>query len=121
MRDEGLTWSDMGNAIEDFLGGDVYSETDLQLFGQAQRAEGVEIGIKIGLARASNGGGNGHFSLPKPSEMAEFCHDRLGQLKDDNQRQFIVEMLLTTRRGWSPKLGPLGYLASIYIKHGGRI
>ena len=42
----------------------------MQEFAQAARAEGVEAGIKIGMARASNGSGNanGHLTLPKPSE-----------------------------------------------------
>jgi hypothetical protein len=53
--------------------------------------------------------------------MAEYCHERAGQLKDDKQRDFISEMLVTTRRGRKPFPGPLGYLASIYIKHGGRM
>ena len=48
----------------------------MQEFAQAARAEGVETGIKMGMARASNGG-NGQLTLPKPSEMAQYCHDRL--------------------------------------------
>jgi hypothetical protein len=53
--------------------------------------------------------------------MAQYCHERPNQLKDDAQRKFIDEMYVKTRRGINLKLGTLGYLASIYIKLGGRI
>jgi hypothetical protein len=53
--------------------------------------------------------------------MAEYCHERLGRLKDDKQREFIGDMYLITRRGRNLSLGRLGYLASIYIQIGGRI
>ena len=96
-----------------------YTEAELQDIGQAQRAEGVEAGIKIGMARKSNG--NGHITLPEPSEMAEYCHDRLSRLKDDKQREFVSDIYILTRRKMSLSLGRLGYLVSIYIQHGGRI
>jgi hypothetical protein len=122
LKSEGINWSDVGNWIEH--GGEhdegKYTESELQEYGQALRAEGVEAGIKIGLTRASNGGGNGHLALPKPSEMAEYCHDRLGRLKDDKQRDFVNDMYLITQRGVKLSLGRLGYLASIYIQIGGR-
>ena len=114
-----LTFNDIGNWIDDSER--TYSEEELQEYGQAHRAEGVEAGIKIGMARAaSNGRGNGHLSLPPPKEMAEFCNDRQSQLKDDAQRKFVTEMFLITRRGLSPQRGSLGYLISIYVKHGGK-
>jgi hypothetical protein len=124
MRDAGISWTDIGNAIEGDDDGK-YTENELQEYGQALRAEGVEAGIKIGMTRASNGGGNGHLTLPSPMEMADFCHARRGQLKDDNQRKFIDEMVVKThhpmllRNRLAP--GTLGYLVSLYIKHGGRI
>jgi hypothetical protein len=68
----------------------------------------------------SNGHANGHMTLPDPLEMAEFCQQHSSQLKDDAQRRFIDEMVITTRRR-TPQRGPFGYLVSIYIKHGGRI
>lgn len=78
MRSEEISWTDIGDAIEH--GGDEgkFTESELQEYGQALRQEGVEAGIKIGMARGGNGGGNGngHLSLPKPVEMAEYCHDR---------------------------------------------
>ena len=30
--------------------------------------------------------------------MAEYCHDRLGQLKDDKQRDFVGDMYVVTQR-----------------------
>jgi len=60
------------------------------------------------------------MTLPDPLEMAEFCQQHSSLLKDDAQRRFIDEMVITTRRRTSQR-GPLGYLVSIYIKHGGRI
>jgi hypothetical protein len=123
MQSENISWSDIGNAIEE--GGEgKYSESELQEYGQALRAEGVEAGIKIGMMRVSNGGGNGHLTLPSPAEMADFCHTRRGHLKDDNQRRFIDEMVVKThhqmllRNRLAP--GTLGYLVSLYIKHGGK-
>ena len=97
-----------------------YTEDELQQFAQARYAEGVEAGIKIGEARKSNGGGNGHIALPKPADMAEYCHKRLGRLKDDKQREFVTEVYLITQRGRNLSPGRLGYLASIYIGIGGR-
>lgn len=123
MQGEGISWSDIGNTIErdDERNDGKYTEAEMLEFAQAARGEGVEAGIQIGLARVTNGGGNGHLTLPKPAEMAEYCHERAGQLKDDKQRDFISEMLVMTRRGRKPFPGPLGYLASIYIKLGGTI
>ena len=118
MEVEGFTWSDFGNWIDDSDG--TYTEAELQEYGAAMRTEGVEAGIAIGLARKAGNGGNGHLSLPKPYEMAEFCHGRFGQLKDDKQREFVADMLLMTRRGMRLSPGRLGYLASIYIQIGGK-
>jgi hypothetical protein len=125
MQSEGITWSDIGNAIEH--GGELehndgkYTESEMQEFAQASRAEGVEAGIKIGIARASNGSGNDHLSLPKPSDMAQYCHERLGRLKNDKQREFVADMYVITRRGVNLSLGRLGFLASLYIQIGGKI
>jgi hypothetical protein len=115
----GASWTDLGDWIEQDSG--KYNEAEMQEFAQAARAEGVEAGIKIGMARASNSSSrNGHLMLPSGREMAQYCHDRLGQLRDDNQRKFITEVYLSTQRGGNLPRGPLGYLASIYIKNGGR-
>ena len=114
MQKAGVNWSDIGNVIEN--GGECdegkYTETELQEVHQAARAEGVEEGIKMGMARASNGSGNsnGHIVLPKPFEMAEYCDDRLSQLKDNNQRDFVSDMRSKTQRGM--RLSAPGYLIS---------
>ena len=123
MQSEGVSWTDVGDMIEH--GGDDegrYTESELQEYGQALRAEGVEAGIKIGAARASNsnGSGNGHLTLPSPAEMADFCHTRRGQLKDDKQRDFVGDMYVITRRGASLSPKRLGYLTSLYIQIGGK-
>ncbi|MGO8918023.1 MAG: hypothetical protein ACLQJR_19135 [Stellaceae bacterium] len=122
MQSEGIGWSDIGNMIEPGAecNDGKFSEAELQQFGQAMRAEGVEAGIKIGMARG-NGGGHGHLTLPKPAEMAEYCRNRLGQLKDDKQREFVSDMHEIAQRGSMLSRGRLGYLASIYIQIGGRI
>jgi hypothetical protein len=122
MDDAGTNWSDIGNWIEGGKKPDEskYTEDDLQQFGQARHAEGVEAGFKIGEARKSNGGGNGHIALPKPSDMAEYCHARLNRMKDDAQRDFIREPYEKTQRGRTPHVGTLGYLVSLYMKHGGK-
>jgi len=119
-----VTWSDVGNWIEDGTkpdpGESKYTEDELQQYGQLQRAEGVEAGIKIGEARKGNGGVSGHIALPKPFEMAEFCHQRLARRKDDAQRDFIRETYEKTQRGRTLHGGTLGYLVSLYMKHGGK-
>jgi hypothetical protein len=119
MRNEDVTWTDIGDWIEHDADGK-YTESEMQEFAQAVRAEGVEAGIKIGLTRAANGGGNGHLSLPKPFEMAQYCHERLARMKDDRQREFVIDMWMITQRSNNLSLGRLGYLASIYIQIGGR-
>jgi hypothetical protein len=121
MQSEGVTWSDYGNRLEhgDNAEGK-YTEAEMQEFAQATRAEGVEAGIRIGKAQTQQRS-NGHVVLPEPAEMAEYCHERLGRLKDDKQREFISDMFVITRRRMSLSLGRLGYLASIYIQIGGRI
>jgi hypothetical protein len=121
MENEHLNWSDVGNWIEGSADGK-YTETEMEEFAQALRAEGIEAGIKIGMVRAqAQQQSNGHIVLPEPAEMAKYCHERLGRLKDDKQRNFISDMYVITQRtrGLSP--GRLGYLTSIYIQIGGRI
>jgi hypothetical protein len=121
MRSGGITWTDIGDVIEFERDEDKYSESEMQEVAQAARAEGVEAGIKIGQARASNGGGNGHFRLPEARTMAEYCHDRPNRLKDDKQRDFVSNVFVITRRSARLSLKQLGYLASIYIQIGGRV
>ena len=120
MHSEGVTWTDIGDIMAS--GGDEgkYSESEMHEFAQAARAEGVETGIKIGLARASTGSGTGHLTLPRPLEMAQYCHERLHRLKDNKQRDFVNDMLVIVQRGISLSPGRLGYLASIYIQIGGK-
>ena len=110
----GASWTDLGDWIEKS-----YSEDEMRELVATVRKESVEEGIKIGKARTPKS--NGHFVLPEASEMAEYCHQRPSQLKDDVQRDFINEMYVKTRRGINLKRGTLGYLASIYIKLNGKI
>ena len=101
----GASWTDLGDWIEHS-----YSEDEMLEMVAAVRKE----------ERARVPHSNGHIMLPEPSEMAEYCHQRPNRLKDDAQREFINEMYVKTRQGMNLKLGTLGYLASIYIKLGGR-
>jgi hypothetical protein len=106
LRSVGANWTDLGDWIEHS-----YSEDEmLEMVATVRKEE---------RARAPQS--NGHIVLPEPSEMAEYCHQRPNRLKDDAQREFINEMYVKTRQGINLKLGTLGYLASIYIKLGGRI
>jgi hypothetical protein len=121
MQSHGISWSDVGNAIEHNTSGK-YTETEMQEFAQAVRAEGIEEGIKIGKAQAqTQQHRNGHIALPEPAEMARYCHERLNRLKDDKQREFIGDMFVITQQRVGLSLGRLGYLASIYIQIGGRV
>src|SRR4249920_1348560 len=116
MQNDGVTWNDIGDAVAgNDLDAGKYTETEMQEVALAARAEGVETGIKMGVARASNGG-NGQLTLPKPSEMAQYCHDRLHRLKDDKQRDFVSDMCVVTQRRTSLSKGQLAWLASIYIQ-----
>ena len=129
MEAENFSFNDIGNWVDDSENENKYTEAEMHEYAQAARAEGIEEGIKIGMVRANGGGGNGHLSLPKPAEMAEFCNDRQSQL-NDWERNFIADMVLNTRvsaspfptrwnRGLRPK--QLGTLAKIYIQLGGKV
>jgi hypothetical protein len=111
MQSEGVTWSDIGNAIEHERNDGKYTEEEMLEFVAAVR--------KDEQARAPQS--NGHIVLPEASEMAQYCHDRRSRLKDDKQRDFVSDMVVITQRGMNLSLGRLGYLASIYIQIGGRI
>ena len=110
MQSHGITWVDVGNWIENS-----YSEEEM--------LEAVDIVRKEERQRAQQTAArsNGHMVLPSPVEMADFCEARRNRLKDDKQRAFIDEMVWKTRQ--MPRLHPgtLGYLVSLYIKHGGKI
>lgn len=106
MESEGISFSDIGNWIEHS-----YSEDEMLEIVAAVRKEEH--------ARAPQS--NGHFVLPEPSEMADFCHTQRTQLKDDTQRRFIDEMVFKTHNQIRLQPGTLGFLASLYIKHGGKI
>jgi hypothetical protein len=101
----GASWTDLGDWIE-------------QSYSEAEMLEMVAAVRKEECARAPRS--NGHMILPEPPEMAEYCHQRLGRLKDDKQRDFVSDMYVITQRGAKLSLGRLGYLASIYIQIGGR-
>ena len=119
---ERMNFSDIGNWIEqgEHDNGQ-YSEAELVEFGQAERAAGVEEGIKIGQARANGGRSNGHFmALPKPAVMAAHCYQRLAYLQTDKDRKFIAEMVARTQHGQGLTKRTLGYLASLYIGTGGK-
>jgi hypothetical protein len=120
MRSEGISWTDIGDVIGLERDESKYTEAEMQEYGQAARAEGIEAGIKIGMARASNGGGNGGGTLPSPAIMAEYCHQRLGRLKNDWQREFVANIFVITRRTKNLSLGRLANLAKIYIEIGGK-
>jgi hypothetical protein len=122
MQSEGVTWTDIGDVIEH--GGErdesKYSESELQEYGQAIRAEGVEAGIKIGEARKGNGS-NGAGTLPSTKIMAEYCHERLARLKSDWQRTFVADIFVITQGTMHLSSSRLANLAKIYIEIGGRI
>jgi hypothetical protein len=124
MRSKGISWSDIGNMIEHGSAGwddGKYTETEMLEFAQAARAEGVEAGIQIGLARASNSGGGGRGVLPPPAIMAEYCHQQLGRLKNDWQRDFVADIFVITRHTMNLSRPRLANLAKIYIEIGGKI
>jgi hypothetical protein len=99
----GASWTDLGDWIEHS-----YSEDEMLEMVAAVRKE----------ERARAQQSNGHIVLPEPSEMAEYCHQRLGRMKDDAQREFVIGVYV--RRGIGLSRSELGYLVSIYIKNGGR-
>jgi hypothetical protein len=123
MQNEGVTWTDIGDSIEHSGERDEskYSESEMREFAQAVRAEGVEAGIKIGLARASNGSGNGAGTLPSPAIMAEYCHQRPSRLKSDWQREFVADIFVITRNTKSLSRSRLANLAKIYNEIGGNV
>jgi hypothetical protein len=106
MQSEGITWSDIGNAIEQEDG--KYTEEEM--------LEMVAIVRKEEQARAPQR--NGHIMLPEPSEMADYCYANRGRL-EEKHHSFIDKM--SVHRGRRPlSLKQKGYLASLYIQLGGR-
>ena len=101
MHRAGMDFNDIGNAFEHGEHDESkYTEEEMLEFAQVARAEGVEEGVKLGLARASgNDKPNGDLLLPKPVEMAELCSRRLAYLRSDRDREFISEMLVKTQYG----------------------
>jgi hypothetical protein len=100
----GADFRDLGNWIEQ-PGTGKFSEAEMQEIFDAARKEGVEAGIKLGLARASNGGGNSHSTstLPPASVMAAYCYQRRDRLNDWEQK-FIDGMHLEGKTRWlTPK------------------
>jgi hypothetical protein len=105
MQSQGITWVDVGDWIEHS-----YSEEEMLQIVDAIRKE----------ERARAPQSNGHFALPSPAEMADFCETRPNWLKDDEQRKFVEEMVFKTHNQVRLHRGTLGYLVSLYIKHGGK-
>ena len=106
----GADWTDLGDWFENS-----YSE--------AEMLEAVDVIRKEERQRTQQSAArsNGHFALPSPAEMADFCETRRNWLKDDEQRRFIEEMVFKTHNQMRLQRGTLGYLAPLYIKHGGKI
>jgi hypothetical protein len=110
LENAGADWNDFGDLVENS-----YSEEEMHQIVDAVRKEERQ------RAQQSAAQSNGHFALPSPAEMADFCEARRNWLKDDAQRRFIEEMVLKTHNQVRLQRGTLGYLALIYIKHGGKI
>jgi hypothetical protein len=110
LENAGADWNDLGDWIENS-----YSEEEMLEVVDVVRKEERQ------RAQQSAARSNGHFTLPSPLEMADFCEARRNWLKDDAQRKFIEEMVFKTHNQMQLHRGTLGYLASVYIKHGGKI
>lgn len=111
MQSEGITWTDTGDRIEHS-----YSEDEMHQMVDVVRKEERQ------RAQQTAARSNGHFALPSLTEMADFCHAQRHRLKDDAQRKFIDEMVFATHhQARHLQRGTLGYLVSLYIKHGGKI
>ncbi|WP_426612917.1 hypothetical protein [Bradyrhizobium sp. McL0616] len=118
MASAGVTWTDIGDCVEHDADGK-YTDTEMQELAQAARAEGVDAGIRIGMARGSNGGGNGHLVLPEFPEMADYCHRHRADLEPKHHD--FVDRIPIRARGWrSLSRKEQGYLASLYIQLGGK-
>jgi hypothetical protein len=125
LHDAKVSWCDVGDAYECYgeprPDDGKFTEAELQEYGQAMRAEGVEAGIKIGQARARNGSSNGHgYTLPEAAVMVEYCHQQLGWLRSDTERDFIDRVYPRIKRGINLSLRELGFLMSVYTKTGGK-
>jgi hypothetical protein len=122
MQSAGVSWTDIGEALEHAgepnRDDSKYTEAELREYGQALRAEGVEAGIQVGMARKSNDGAG---VLPSTPVMAEYCHQRSARLKSDWQRDFVTDIFVVTRHTKNVSLSRLANLAKIYIEIGGRI
>jgi len=126
--DAGMSLGDICNLIEH---GYTTKETlrYAEEYAEGKRAEGVEAGIKIGLARANAGliHGNGHsgggFLLPSAAEMTAYCHAHFNQLGNEWTRNFITAMVARMKRMSSKQLSPkqIVNLGKIYVELGGGV
>jgi hypothetical protein len=114
----GADWTDLGDWIEQ-PGNGKFSEAEMQELFDAGRRQGVEEGIKLGMVRASNGGGNSHGSntLPTAPIMAAYCYQRRDQL-NDWEREFIDGMHIGGKTRWLT-LKRKSKLQDIYQQLGG--
>jgi hypothetical protein len=104
LQSYGADFRDLGNWIEQ-PGNGKFSEAEMQEIFDAARKEGVEAGIKLGLARATNGGGNNHSTstLPTAAVMTAYCYERRDRL-NDWERNFIDDMHVGGKARWlTPK------------------
>ena len=89
-----LPGSDIGNV--DRAGRQVehddskYTESEMQEFAQASAPRGSKRESRS--AWRARRRAMDISCCPKPSEMAEYCHQRLGRLKNDKQREFVADM-----------------------------
>jgi hypothetical protein len=99
----GASWTDLGDWIDHS-----YSEDEmLEMVATVRKEE-----------RARVPHSNGHIVLPEDSEMADYCYERRGRL-EAKHHNFVDEMPARTRRR-TLTLKERGYLASLYIRLGGR-
>jgi hypothetical protein len=99
----GASWTDLGDWIETS-----FSEKEMREFEAFVRKEEQ--------ARAPQS--NGHLVLPEDAEMADYCYARRGQL-EAKHHEFVDNMRIRTRHR-AVSLKERGYLASLYIRLGGR-
>ena len=121
MNSENISWSDVGNWIEQGDDGK-FTEAEMVEFAQAARAEGVKVGIELGLvarqqwrrqrsAHAAEARRDGRVLSP----ASRATQGRQAARFHQRHAQGHALRRLTLSR---PQLG---YLVSIYIQVGGRI
>lgn len=124
MQSEDVSRTDIGDVIEFERDDGRYTEAKCRNLPRPPAPKGSRRGSRSACRARVTEAAIVTSRCRRQWKWPDFCHTRRGQLKDDNQRKFIDDMVVATRHQMFLRYrltpGRLGYLASIYIQNGGK-